>query len=161
MEGDSLNAAEESSKPFNHSSPLILTPLRQLRTSTYSRTPLPPSVFTTGRVAHPGLDEFSLKERAQWKPETFKIWISHKASVSHTLPLSGTLSEKVYIHRESDTRTRDAQICYRVILFIRSVIRYDFEWTIASAIIDIHPPPLRQHIMAFVCTLFKRNYIGY
>ena len=44
------------------------------------------------------------------------------------------------MYREPGTRTRNSQICYRVTFFIRHVIRYDFEWTIATVIIiDIHP----------------------
>jgi hypothetical protein len=52
--------------------------------------------------------------------------------------------EKGEMCRKPSTRTRNSQICYRVVSFIRHVIRYDLEGTIATVIItDIQPPSIQ------------------
>jgi hypothetical protein len=46
--------------------------------------------------------------------------------------------------KPAGTRTRNSQIRYRVVSFVRHVIRYDLEWTIATVIItDIHLPSIQ------------------
>lgn len=112
--------------------PLITPPrpLAPLPFNSYAhpRSITHPSVLTTVCLPHRDIDKFS-QRRAQWKTETFKI--SRKPSFLSRTPQLGVSPPKKYIHRGSGNSTLNVRIFYRGIIFLRSIIRYDIDWSIA------------------------------